>query len=515
MLKKIKKHSERGQAIILIAFAIVGLVGIVGLMIDGGITLIEYARMKRELDAASIAAAAQFRKGFDGADLEKAGEEFMRFNQADALVTVFTCNTPNTNWDATLCPAPGMPQRKLVRIFATRRVDFGFMRVLGFDHTTISANSTGEAASIDLVLFIDTSSSMAYGTTPGGLPISDNAVPGPGGHAGDDPRACNASTTRRCEPMGKIKDVAIDFVNGDLLFFPYDRVAIVASTQQQQDGTATRLPETVTPFRDNQGDVVNAIKSLKVFVPQACPTTWETGDGPCLRSDSWGNYTGQTCINLQRDGLNADPTACGASNIGGGLYETAFQFASARTDSFWVVIALIGGPANAAVLPTEADANTGFCPGSIGTPTWYFPKEIIGGTTYTATFSGFCRDRSSTTRHLADRTDPNNIIYPTGYDADDFARDAADYIAAPDPNGQGAVIFSICMGSQCQGLTNTPDPASAENLAKYMAYDAGDNKAVDPDIIANHGLYQFALDSDALPDIFGKISDNIFTRISQ
>lgn len=105
MLKKIKKHSERGQAIILIAFAIVGLVGIVGLMIDGGITLIEYARMKRGLDAASIAAAAQFRKGFDGADLEKAGEEFMRFNQADALVTVFTCNTPNTNWDATLCPA--------------------------------------------------------------------------------------------------------------------------------------------------------------------------------------------------------------------------------------------------------------------------------------------------------------------------------------------------------------------------------------------------------------------------
>ena len=65
MLKKIRKKSERGQAIILIAFAIVGLVAIVGLMTDGGMTLIEYARLKRGIDSASIAAASQFRKGFD------------------------------------------------------------------------------------------------------------------------------------------------------------------------------------------------------------------------------------------------------------------------------------------------------------------------------------------------------------------------------------------------------------------------------------------------------------------
>ena len=96
MLKKIRKTSERGQAIILIAFSIVGLVAIVGLMIDGGILLIEYARLKRGIDSASIAAASQFRKGFDGADLEKAGEEFLKFNQSDADVTIFTCDIPDT-----------------------------------------------------------------------------------------------------------------------------------------------------------------------------------------------------------------------------------------------------------------------------------------------------------------------------------------------------------------------------------------------------------------------------------
>jgi Flp pilus assembly protein TadG len=518
MFKNLRKHSERGQAIILVAFSIVGLVAIVGLMIDGGIMLIEYARLKRGLDAASIAAASQFRKGFNGQDLEKAGEEFMLFNQSVADVTIFTCDTPNTSWDEALCAPTGMPKRKLVRVTASRVVDFGFMRVVGFDSTTLTASSIGEAASIDLVLLIDTSSSMAYETTVGGDPLrSDIAVPGT--HTGDDPVACNASATRRCEPLGRIKTVAIDFIQGNLLFFPYDRVAVVATTQQQQDFTATRLPHTVTPFRDNQGDVEAAINNLKVFLPQKCPASYATGDGPCVRYDASNNYVGQRCITTQRaidagTPTVADPTSCGPSNIGGGLYEAGFQFANARTDSFWVVIALIGGPANAAVLPTESDANVGFCPGDPGEPTWYFPLETVGGITYPAGYTGYCRDRSSTTRHLADRTDPENVIYPTNYDADDFARDAADFIAAPQPNGQGAVIFSICLGQYCQNYPS-PDGASGENLGRYLALNAGDDLTETPPIIANHGLYQYAQDSSQLGTIFEKISDNIFTRISK
>jgi hypothetical protein len=499
MFKNLRKHSERGQAIILIAFSIVGLVAIVGLMIDGGIMLIEYARLKRGLDAASIAAASQFRKGFNGDDLEKAGEEFMKFNQSVADITIFTCDTPNTNWDAALCSPPGMPKRKLVRVTASRVVNFGFMRVVGFDTTTLSASSVGEAASIDMVLLIDTSSSMAYETTVGGNPLgTDIAVPGV--HAGDDPAACNADPTRRCEPLGRIKDVAINFVNGELLFFPYDRVAVVATTQQQQNFTATRLPETITPFRDIQADVISAINSLKVFVPQRCPVDYSTGDGPCVRYDGT-NYVGQRCINRQRVSATpqlVDPTACGASNVGGALHEANSQFANARTDSFWVVIALIGGPANAAVMP-GGDPHGGECPGTEGNPTWYFPPETIGGIAYPESYAGFCRDRDSSTRHLSTSTI---------YDADDFARDAADAIAAPNPDGSGAVIFSICMGNQCRDLTNTPDPASGENLARYMALDAGG-------IDANHGLYQYAVDSSQLGAIFGRISDNIFTRISK
>ena len=83
MIKKFLKKSERGQAIILIAAALVGLVAIVGLMTDGGILLIEYARLRRGIDAPSIAAAQQFRRNFTGADLADAATNFLVLNQSD------------------------------------------------------------------------------------------------------------------------------------------------------------------------------------------------------------------------------------------------------------------------------------------------------------------------------------------------------------------------------------------------------------------------------------------------
>ena len=56
--------------------------------------------------------------------------------------------------------------RKLVEVIATKTVHFGFLRVIGINQTTVTANAVGEAATIDLVLVIDTSASMAYETVP-------------------------------------------------------------------------------------------------------------------------------------------------------------------------------------------------------------------------------------------------------------------------------------------------------------------------------------------------------------
>ncbi len=543
MLKNIRKNSERGQAIILVAASIVGLVAIVGLMVDGGMLLIEYARLKRGIDSASIAAAAQFRKPASaadalarGADMIAAAEEFLQFNQSISSVSIHTCSYPGTPHDEVLCPpAIGPAARKLVRVTATRHVDFGFMRVIGLTGTDITTTAIGEAASIDMVLAIDTSASMAYETTVGGNPNQpDPANPAdPINYPGDDPEVCNAhlgDPTRRCEPMGKIKDVAVNFI--DQLFFPYDRVALVAFTEQTPGGSRN-VTVPVLSFNDNQDasgnattEIQTAVRGLKVLQLPRCPADPSTYIGSCLFYDeNDGHFIGIPCAN--KTWGNGDPSACGSSNFGGGLTLAGDQFGNgARQDSFWVVIALIGGPANATD-PVSAEPY-GYCPGRVDEPTWAWPDSPAGKGL------GFCRDRdpmpgsynaatydpdtfnwtgydwTTQTRHYIN---PVTHVAEALYDADDYARDAADYITSP-KTGQGAVLFTVCLGSYCRDYPST-DPASAEHLGQYMSLHAGDNLTVTPNITANHGLYFYAVDTNALGGVFTKIAENIFTRISQ
>ncbi|MBL0347901.1 hypothetical protein [Candidatus Villigracilis affinis] len=279
MIKKLLKKSERGQAIILIAFAFVGLIAMVGLMTDGGILLIEYARLKRGIDAASVAAAQQFRKDFNGTDLVAAADNFLKLNQSDVVDVVISMCDPTGAYggspahDASLCPDPGQPARKLVRVTATRNVEFGFMRVLGINGSTIQASSVGEAASIDLVLIMDTSLSMAYGT---------DGVPTTGG-VGDNPAACNVA--ENCQPLQNIKDVARQFVS-EFLFFPYDRVAVVTMTSQTPGGSRDPV---LFPFEDSAADTDAILDNLKVYEPPDCvrdpgnPKQWiSPSKGICL-----------------------------------------------------------------------------------------------------------------------------------------------------------------------------------------------------------------------------------------
>jgi hypothetical protein len=517
---KIRKNSERGQAIILIAFAIVGLVAIVGLMIDGGILLIEYARLKRGIDAASIASASQFRKGFDGADLEKAGEEFLQFNQSVADVTIYTCDAPDTTPDPTLCFDP---PRKLVRITARRHVDFGFMRIVGINGTDIEATSVGEAASVDLVLVIDTSSSMSYDTDPT-TDGNDPADPSnPVAFPGDDPEVCNdllpgTLGNGRCEPLGQIIDVAVNFVQDQLLFYPYDRVALVASTAQTPGGN--RDPVLVLPFSNNRNDdgttnteIQTAIRGLRVFEPINCdlPAAATTSLGGCLRYIP--TYIGVDCV--RHPAAPNDQSACGSSNIGGMLYMAGKQFDHARQEAFWVTIALFGGPATATdSVPGKA---TGFCPAATwrdlaGNPSLVgkncrdFDTPSINGGFNPATFDW--DTDSNDKRHHPDYTDPANPIFPTAYDADDYARDAADYVTSP-TDGQGAAMYSICLGTLCRVTDATKaDPWSGDHLGEYMAEHSGGTNA-------NHGLYRYSATAAGLSDIFSDIANNIFTRISQ
>src|SRR5512147_1220310 len=94
--KRTPSKTERGQAILLIAFAVVGLIAILGLMMDGGIMLLEYDRLKRSVDAGAIAASLQFREGYTIQELTDAATQLLTLNQVaidQTSLEVETCDS--------------------------------------------------------------------------------------------------------------------------------------------------------------------------------------------------------------------------------------------------------------------------------------------------------------------------------------------------------------------------------------------------------------------------------------
>lgn len=491
MLKTKPNKTESGQAIVLIALAMVGLIAMVGLMTDGGMMLIEYGKLKRAVDAASISASQQFRRGFSGADLADAAATFLNLNQSNASnIIVYRCKRdPNsgtldttndgTIHDEDLCT---LPRRKLVRVQATRTVEFGFMRVLGFTSANLTTSAVGEAASVDLVLAIDTSASMAFETWTGSgnnPNAADNDL--------EDPAKCNVSVSNPCQPLTAVKNVADDFL--DNMFFPYDRVAIVAMTNQLPSAP-NRDTQTVLALSSDEGAVRTALGDLRVYQPPTCDLT----SSPASPAGSCLNYSGSLFIGLDcppfrfgpdlisgtADDTVFNPSSCNSSNIGGLFRRSATEFANGlREDSLWVILALVGGPANAT--DSFPGFTTGYCPPS----TWNNPSVP------------FCRDASAASRHA----DGNSL-----YDADDYARDMADY--ATDPvTGQGATMFTIGLGSLMRNATRG-DANAGELLMQYAAETAGG-------VSANHGQYFYSPNTAGLAAIFDAIARNIFTRISQ
>lgn len=518
------RSAKRGQAILIIALAMVGLVAFVGLMVDIGVLFMEQGKLKRGIDSGSIAAVQQFRKNFVVEDLIAAANNFLTLNDnAASNINIYRCKDINpdndppavedpatvgdgTIHDETLCTDP---RRKLVRVEAERWVPFSFLRIVGLQGRMIRASSVSEAASIDIVLAIDTSASMSYETYTGpGATDGLNALVDPDGDGGanpflvddENPAVCNYDAALPCQPLAEVKDVALQFVGGDFLFFPYDRVSVVAMTSQTAGGD--RLPYTVQELTGIQADVEDAIESLRVFEPVDCDPAPQFG--PCINYvdfDLDGNsatppvngFAGLECPVFRGYGdpdSAGDPSSCNSSNIGGIVAESNNRFLVSslrRDEALWIIILLAGGPANATNPDDDGNFPHGYCPPS----------------TWDNSVSPFCRDASAASRHGDGDAD---------YDADDYARDAADNSADPD-DGSGITIFTIGLGRLVQNAS-IGDADAGEQLLSYIATEAGD----DPDPTqpqANHGTYSYAPNTAALQTIFEAIAENIFTRITQ
>jgi hypothetical protein len=486
--KKNPVKKSKGQVLVLVALVFLILVAFIGLAVDTGVVFVNYTNLRRAVDAAALAGASKYRLNVSEAEMSKIAEEYLRLNGVeDPSAVVTTCDS-----EPGLCP--GSQNRKLVHVVASSTVQMNFISVLGFDTITINAEAVSEAASLDVLLVLDTSESMTYDVDPG------NAD---GGVDMRDPMVCNNEDLAgadgypgECHPFEEVKEAAVAFVNQ--LYFPYDRVGVV--TFDRWDNFPTRLDLT-----NNKSSIINYIKNLQVTPWMAtCPMSDSNladkfTAGPCANYD-WGYYV-YDCTGRSKSadaGVDPpDPRTCGATNIGAGMESANEMFGAGRDSSLWVVVLLTDGAANASVSrfsgeddPTAPDY-FGYCPES----TWVVP---------------FCRDGRS--NPWGSRPVSGTITY----DAADYAYDMIDLVAdrqppPPDPKSVAKkLIFSIGLGnavtlnSGCwngSAEINNCDPDAGELLLKYAA-EQGD------------GEYYFAPNALQLKRVFQQIAEKISFRIT-
>ena len=484
---KVIKFGEKskGQVLVLVALIFLILIAFIGLAIDAGVIFINYSNLRRAVDSAALAGASKYRLNVSEAEMAKIAEEFLALNNVnDPSAVVTTCDT-----EPGLCPDDGTGLgRKLVHVVASTPVQMSFISVLGFTTITVTAESVSEAASLDVILVLDTSESMTYDVNSGNADGGDDMR---------DPIVCNADDSGgsdgypgECHPFEEVKAAAVEFVNQ--LYFPYDRVGVV--TFDRWDNFPNRLDLT-----NNKSTVINYIKNLQV-TPWLQHCEFRDTDkfvaGPCANYD-WGYYVYDCTLMADSADLGVDPPdprTCGATNIGAGMESANEMFGAGRDSSLWVVILLTDGAANASVSrfsgtdDTTAPDYFGYCPES----TWVIP---------------YCRDGRS------DPWGPRPVSGSITYDAADYAYDMIDLVADRDP-GPPAIarklIYSIGLGnavtqnSACwNGSTeiNDCDPDAGELLLKYAA-EQGD------------GSYYFAPNAVKLKRIFQEIAEKIAFRIT-
>ncbi len=532
---------ERGQALALLAAGFIGIAAFIGMAIDAGILFSNVGHLRRATDAASLAAANQFREGRTPIELSSMATEYLELNglsPSGVVAKICDLGSPGSSYDdASLCPGGTNPPsgsdtpRKYVRVETTLPVNFAFLPIIGFDSTTIRAESISEAASVDLVLAIDVSDSMSIDLCYDGLDndgdglydeCSETTGPGTEGVDGtfdDDVDLCLAETLatapsarlsnpNTCHPFEEVRDAAQRLVTR--MYFPYDRISIVTfgrlPTIWLELNDTDSLPAVCNPYtgptkeKDCAQDVLDEIQvePSPLDNPALCEGTTPRGCMSTNIGDGLLHSGGRFCID---DGPPASDAGNGACDRG-----------EMREEAVWIVILLTDGAANAGTTANPPSWNDWICPSS----TYSGPGEPA---------PPYCRDDSASTRHSSG--DPE-------YDADDYARDQADFVGCPgeyfplpgcatvDPDGgMGAVIFTIGLGSF---VTDNPDdpnePRAGELFLRYAAA-AGDdgNPATDPCSPdpgkgKSCGNYYFSPTGAGLIKVFEDIASRIFTRIA-
>jgi Flp pilus assembly protein TadG len=500
---------ESGQAIILIVFAFIGLLAFVGIVVDLGRYLVYQTQLRRAVDAAALAGAAQFRLAGSTTTDDAVYDKVSKAALASLNVHGITCGG---------CADIDPPTKK-VRVRVDDNLPLIFLSLIGWRTIDVNAESTTEAASVDVALVLDISDSMA----------SD----GCGG--GDYPCVFTCDTTTSndlntdCHPFYEVKEAARAFL--DYLSLGYDRVTVIpfglypgycinpgddpenwfcpASAYDPGKGL---FGDKYVPLTTDLDAARTFIENLDIAIPD-----W-AGASPTYPIPPCPNYSDNPPAGPSP--TDWDPRQCTNTNIGGGLKAGATELLKEfdthypgggpnhiSKERLRVVILLTDGSANASGLGPEEgmpDYTTGLQIGYCPQTTWLPPGSPTPFCR--AEFPGFT---IATGRHISTSAE---------YDANDYTLDWADFAMLEAPVGNQIVMFTIGLGNQL--IANSKgDPAIGEKLMRYIAA-GGDDFRLDTNPCAgvpvgqSCGNYYFAPSGAQLLQIFQQIAGRIFTRIN-
>jgi len=551
VLKRLQSESpaERGQALVLMTVAFLALLAFVGLVTDVGSLYWSYGQLKRALDSAAVAASNEFRRGVTQTQMRDTAMEMLRLQDvtlADTTLDVFICDLNGDGlrdaqdsdgvapWDGlppgfyAICPDTGAGQiaRKLVWIDAEQAAPVYFLHLFGVTSVNIDTSAVAEAATVDVVVVIDTSESMGAATTDYGE--QDGSI---------FPGVCNnnrlsnpndPNSPEKCRPLWDAKQAAKSLVNN--LYDGYDRVSIVTfdvvasvpfnldgnlgDDDGAQDGDAFAAIDNIQLHDDrvysdfDPDDLGVGFDNSSPLDPN-CNTLYPGyPQGACTAPDVTNNTVLSTC------------TGCGMKAAGDLLK------AEGRPAGVWVIVFLSDGATNLGMhedQPFTSDINAtlatypnGFCGGEPNAAMWTVP---------------FCTDGDPATRHCGPMhpsaaTCPPGSTYDTdspAYDVEDFARDMVDRAALISATECLSYPGSICPGTEIaiysiflQSGTFSDD---GEEMLRYMA-DIGTSGTRNPTDCAtapqqeNCGQYYFVSSASQLIPVFEDIASRIFTRIT-
>ena len=151
------RYKQRGAVSIIVAASIVLLIGVLGLAVDAGMGYMVKAKLDAATDAAAIAAGEAVTTGSNqaaqSANAITAANTFFAANYpAGYLGTTASLNTPSVAFN-----------QGTITINTSAQASFpvSFMRLFGFNLLNVASASQTVRKDLDLVLIIDTTSSMA------------------------------------------------------------------------------------------------------------------------------------------------------------------------------------------------------------------------------------------------------------------------------------------------------------------------------------------------------------------